>query len=1367
TQDANGNYVLDVTKYSGGATLLKYEIDFDYFEANVQQSDDIYILSEGYANVIGSVTYGTNSYGQTIITRDTRIHDTAIFRTNYADTTQNHSASETGIMAVAVTSPVVKAYAYNNGTLKDCSETSSTDSLSVPINTDKVGFEYRLSNNSVSEIAPARLNSGAFGFKSGTDNYGLLTKRIIFSAKMFEDPKLVISSILLYTSGSSTPISVTKADFTKDANGNYVLTKEDGWASSGDLLNFQVNFDHFPANIASATADYSIRVEGEGNLAGFRDSLNASFATNYKDNTLNYAASDTDVARLYFEPTVPVVTSYAFWNNGTLKYKDADDTTGNTALDVPLNVAGVGFAYQLTNASISEINPGVFQSDDFARVSGSEVKGLIADKIILSEKLVEDSKTSITSILLYVSGSSTPITVTPADFTKDASGNYVLTKEDGWNGSRELLKFEINFEHFSANVAANSVEYFAAVEGTSNTIEKNRVDGIFKTNYTKSYATSYNKTSTEPAVLNVNIPQPRVNADVFMTGGSGTSYADPYAVPVNQRGVGFRYRLYNPGISTLVPGKFGSGTFVDVSGSDVEKFITEKIILSEKLVDDVSDINCILLYTTNNPSSPITVHVSDFTKDANGNYVLTKEDGWASSGGELLRFEIKFNSFKEETALSNDIYVMADGYTNVVKDVTVRATFNTDYASGNTNVYEDAKMTVSSIDPVLTGKSFCDDRNLASDPLNRATSTAPQTNIYGIGITNNGVAQNTVANQDEVRYEFYIENGATPAAGKGNLKIDLTENSSSPSKNVGNKGTAADPATKGFQAKTLTISGYDNLCDITEIKLYNYGSDPTGTPDVSIPITDIDISGNTFTIDITAYPEIDYLAYAIVEFDDFYGSVTSDNGKLTVKVEGTADWYEYLDAKLTFTPYNKTMQDKTVSVVDRVYIQRPTASLQVDVKYHDLASKALSNSSNRDGNQLTLGVPYDRDFRYEIKVGNDYISKLEDFDLTITLPVNNNASGAEANTGFHTTGFEVKANLIAQYEDLKSFTFYDVDDPTNGVKFIFDKANGKFVSEDGTKEYSVVNANGDIYVDENTIYNEWGIHNLSKVVINGTNFNALSNKEPNIINIYGFSDSVFGTHNVINVVADNWLGGIRQNANNRVQSRDSADAYISKMYYDATLVAGYRDLGSTASSRYDRVSDSFEHVRILYCHASTSAYWGDNSELDVGYKSIGSYMFDFRQYVENAANQSDIGTNYPENTQHYATNQEHRDLSYVYTQSFNTHAIVDSDIMLPTDHFDAYYLKVHPNAKDYLEKITVIRADGTVKVINKSEWAGNSIEKAADGSEYFVIDLIDVGSDEWQRYKSHADYSSNNPVTKITVSLNINKMAADENDKAL
>ena len=174
TKDANGNYILDVSKYSGGATLLKYEVDFNSFEANVNQSDDIYILSEGYANVIGNTVYGYNSYNQWVLQRDTRIYDTAIFRTDYVNATKQDTSSEQGIMAVAITSPIVKAYAYDgrdDSNIKrlDCSEASgSTESLSVPVNTDLVGFDYWFSNNSISEINPARFTSGAFGFKSGT-----------------------------------------------------------------------------------------------------------------------------------------------------------------------------------------------------------------------------------------------------------------------------------------------------------------------------------------------------------------------------------------------------------------------------------------------------------------------------------------------------------------------------------------------------------------------------------------------------------------------------------------------------------------------------------------------------------------------------------------------------------------------------------------------------------------------------------------------------------------------------------------------------------------------------------------------------------------------------------------------------------------------------------------------------------------------------------------------------------------------------------------------------------------------------------------------------------------------------------------------
>ena len=115
-----------------------------------------------------------------------------------------------------------------------------------------------------------------------------------------------------------------------------------------------------------------------------------------------------------------------------------------------------------------------------------------------------------------------------------------------------------------------------------------------------------------------------------------------------------------------------------------------------------------------------------------------------------------------------------------------------------------------------------------------------------------------------------------------------------------------------------------------------------------------------------------------------------------------------------------------------------------------------------DKNEYTLGVPYDRNFHYSVKVGNPYVSKLDDFEITLDLPLS--AEGSDY-TGFHTTGMLMSKNLIDSYKVLEYFTFYDASDPDTAYKFDFDKENGTFTAEDGTI-YNVVDADGNISIDE-------------------------------------------------------------------------------------------------------------------------------------------------------------------------------------------------------------------------------------------------------------------------------------------------------------
>ena len=92
--------------------------------------------------------------------------------------------------------------------------------------------------------------------------------------------------------------------------------------------------------------------------------------------------------------------------------------------------------------------------------------------------------------------------------------------------------------------------------------------------------------------------------------------------------------------------------------------------------------------------------------------------------------------------------------------------------------------------------------------------------------------------------------------------------------------------------------------------------------------------------------------------------------------------------------------------------------------------------------------------------------------------------------------------------------------------------------------------------------------------------------------------------------------------------------------------------GNDSAQRFTRVSTPREHIRTQYPEGL------DNSELEIGYKGLGSYSVDFRQYLN-------AGTNLP--SDNGMINQDHRNASYIKTTSFNTAANVKLDVTLPYD----------------------------------------------------------------------------------------------------
>ena len=129
-------------------------------------------------------------------------------------------------------------------------------------------------------------------------------------------------------------------------------------------------------------------------------------------------------------------------------------------------------------------------------------------------------------------------------------------------------------------------------------------------------------------------------------------------------------------------------------------------------------------------------------------------------------------------------------------------------------------------------------------------------------------------------------------------------------------------------------------------------------------------------------------------------------------------------------------------------------------------------------------------------------------------------------------------------------------------------------------------------------------------------------------------------------------------------------------------------------------------------------------------------------------------------------------MNYVHTASLNTAADVDVNVTLDSDKFDAYYLKVHQKTKSYIDGITIVRKDNSAMEFTAADWENNSLELDEDGEQYYVIDLLQLLGEDgdvagYDIYKSPKDYTAVNPVKNIIISLNINKLQADEDGNSL
>ncbi|MCD7906452.1 MAG: hypothetical protein LUH04_01910, partial [Clostridium sp.] len=196
---------------------------------------------------------------------------------------------------------------------------------------------------------------------------------------------------------------------------------------------------------------------------------------------------------------------------------------------------------------------------------------------------------------------------------------------------------------------------------------------------------------------------------------------------------------------------------------------------------------------------------------------------------------------------------------------------------------------------------------------------------------------------------------------------------------------------------------------------------------------------------------------------------------------------------------------------------------------------------------------------------------------------------------------------------------------------------------------------------------------------------------------------------------------------------DLDETYIRtpQMYFDTTISAVFRDhlVGSEAGAgdwRFtDETTGNYQN-RDSYRWAYYPSYM-DNNWLTVGYKSLASYTVDFRQLGISSAGTAKYKSGYGlyENG--------------TVSQDYNAAANVEMVVTLPAEAFDAYFIKLRPKLRPFVNSVTVYPVKGEPYAV--TTWRDNAANANMTSGDL----LSGESMDEWWRINLLADPDRTNP----------------------
>ncbi|MFR1474330.1 MAG: hypothetical protein ACLSB9_00595 [Hydrogeniiclostridium mannosilyticum] len=262
------------------------------------------------------------------------------------------------------------------------------------------------------------------------------------------------------------------------------------------------------------------------------------------------------------------------------------------------------------------------------------------------------------------------------------------------------------------------------------------------------------------------------------------------------------------------------------------------------------------------------------------------------------------------------------------------------------------------------------------------------------------------------------------------------------------------------------------------------------------------------------FNKISRLKFVRIVYDSFGSMAVADSdpaldSALRVRLYGNTDWYDNLVAEASFVPKEKIYTDEDIVQGTAIFhVDRPVQMIHSHIIYDDVAEESASLAGNTDGNQMQLGIPYDRDFIFHNELLNTSVSVLDDVDTTFSLSL------SQTDGGFHTTAVKIYQDFVENYSLFEKITLTDLNGKE--VVLVYNTQNKAFTTEDQSIQYTLSDKAWTITREQ--MNEELGLADLKSFTATGQKYQITGDTaavgDKTYVDFYGYEDAALGSSEV-------------------------------------------------------------------------------------------------------------------------------------------------------------------------------------------------------------------------------------------------------------